>query len=84
MRGAAHGLISFDSRPWLAEIKVPALVVGGTHDTGVPQHHFDMLVNGIPGARGVLIDRAGHTLIWTHTRELAEAVRADPSPSART
>ena len=72
MRGAARGMIAFDSRPWLSEIKAPTLVVGGTHDTGVPRHHFDTLVNGIPGASGRLVERAGHTLVWTHTRELAQ------------
>jgi hypothetical protein len=30
-----------------------------------------MLVSGIPGASGRLVGRAGHTLIWTHTSELA-------------
>jgi 3-oxoadipate enol-lactonase len=53
MRGAVRGMITFDSRSWLKEIRVPALVIGGTHDTGVPGYHFDMLVNGIPGARGL-------------------------------
>ena len=76
MRGAARGLITFDSRPWLAEIAAPTLVVGGTHDEGVPRHHFDALVKGIPGAAGRWVERAGHTLVWTHTRELAEIMRA--------
>jgi pimeloyl-ACP methyl ester carboxylesterase len=76
MRGAFRGLITFDSRPWLKEIRVPTLVIGGTHDTGVPRHHFDTLVSGIPGAVGRLVDRAGHTLVWTHTRELAEIICA--------
>ncbi len=75
MRGALRGMLTFDSRPWLGEIRVPTLVVGGTHDTAVPQHNFDTLVNSIPGARGILIERAGHTLLWTHTRELAEIVQ---------
>jgi 3-oxoadipate enol-lactonase len=61
MRGAVRGLATFDSRPWLGEIGVPTLVVGGTHDTAIPQYHFDTLVNGIPEARGLLIARAGHT-----------------------
>jgi hypothetical protein len=51
-------------------------VIGGTHDTAVPRHHYDALVGGIPGAEGRLVERAGHTLIWAHTRELAEIVRA--------
>jgi len=77
MRGAARGLASFDSRPWLGEITAPTLVVGGTHDAGVPMHHFDTLVAGIPGARGRLVERAGHMLAWTHTAELAEIVRGE-------
>jgi 3-oxoadipate enol-lactonase len=76
MRGAVRGLITFDSRRWLNDLRVPTLVVGGTHDKAVPRHHFDTLVNGIPGAVGRLIDRADHTLIWTHTRELAAIMRA--------
>jgi pimeloyl-ACP methyl ester carboxylesterase len=75
MREAARGLITFDSRPWLREIKAPTLVIAGTHDDGVPRHHFDMLVKGIPGAVGYLIKRGGHTLVWTHTQEFADRVR---------
>ena len=76
MRGAVRDLISFDSRAWLKEIAAPTLVVGGSHDHAVPRHHFDMLVNGIPGAAGRLFDHAGHALVWTHTRELADLVRS--------
>ena len=76
MRGAVRGLISFDSRAWLKEIAAPTLVVRGTHDHAVPRHHFDMLVNGIPDAAGRLFDRAGHALVWAHSRELADLVRS--------
>ncbi len=76
MRGAARGLITFDSRPWLKELNVPTLVVGGTHDTAVPRHHFDTLLKGITGAQGSLVERAGHMLAWTHTRELADIICA--------
>ena len=74
--GKAAISMEFDSRPWLKEINAPTLVVGGTHDFAMPRHHFDTLVNGIPGAFGRLVDRAGHTLVWTHTRELAEIICA--------
>ena len=63
IEGDGEPLLTFDSRPWLKEISAPTLVVGGTHDTAVPKHHFDTLVHGIPGAVGRLVDRAGHTLI---------------------
>ena len=76
MRGAVRGLIAFDSRPWLQQLGVPTLVVAGAQDRAVPRAHFNTLVNGIPGAVGRLIDGAGHTLIWTHTRDLAACVAA--------
>jgi 3-oxoadipate enol-lactonase len=76
MRAAVQGMVTFDSRPWLKELQTPTLVIGGAQDTAVPQYHFDTLVNGIPRARGRLVERAGHTLIWTHTREFAEIVGA--------
>jgi 3-oxoadipate enol-lactonase len=81
MRGAVRGLATFDSRPWLQELDVPTLVIGGADDAAVPRHHFDMLVNGIADAGGRLIERAGHALIWSHTRELADIVRAERATS---
>jgi 3-oxoadipate enol-lactonase len=75
MRAAARGLVRFDSRPWLKEIAVPTVVIGGACDTAVPRHHLKALVNGIPGARGLLVERAEHWLLWTHTRELGEIIQ---------
>jgi len=75
MRGAAEGLLTFDSRPWLKDIRAPTLVIAGADDTAVPAHHFDALTLGIPGAMGAAVQGAGHTLIWTHTDELADLVR---------
>jgi 3-oxoadipate enol-lactonase len=74
MRAVMRGLATFDSRPWLHEITMPTLVVAGSHDTVVRQHHFDMLVRGIPGASGRPIERAGHPLAWTRRRELAQII----------
>jgi pimeloyl-ACP methyl ester carboxylesterase len=72
MREAAKELIAFDSRPWLQDIRTRTLVIAGTEDDGVPRHHYETLLNGIPNATGRLVDGAGHTLAWTHTRELAD------------
>jgi pimeloyl-ACP methyl ester carboxylesterase len=74
MRSAAKGLLTFDSRPWLKDISVPALVVAGAQDAGVPAHHFKALMFGIPGALGTVVQGAGHTLLWTHTEELTGLV----------
>jgi 3-oxoadipate enol-lactonase len=75
MHAAAQGLLTFDSRPWLKDISVPTLVIAGADDTAVPAHHFHTLVSGIPGAQGAIVQGAGHTLPWTHTKELADMIR---------
>jgi pimeloyl-ACP methyl ester carboxylesterase len=79
MRAAAEGLLAFDSRPWLKDISVPTFVIAGAEDTAVPAHHFRTLVSGIPGAQGAVVQGAGHTLLWTHTAELADLIRAHAS-----
>jgi pimeloyl-ACP methyl ester carboxylesterase len=75
MRAAAKGLLTFDSRPWLKTLSVPTLVVAGAEDAGVPAHHFNTLMFGIPGALGTVVQGAGHTLLWTHTEKLAHLIR---------
>lgn len=66
----------FDGRRRLAEIRCPTLIVAGSIDTAVPMHHAKMLAAGIPGSRLVVIDGAGHTLIWTHPEQLLNIVEA--------
>jgi len=58
--------MAFDSRPRLAEIKSPTLIVAGSKGDAVPLHHAEMLHQGIIGSRLVLIDGADHALLWTH------------------
>jgi pimeloyl-ACP methyl ester carboxylesterase len=69
MMSALKGLIAFDSRRRLAEIRCPTLVVAGSNDQAVPIHHAKMLHAGITGSRLVTIAGADHALIWTHTDE---------------
>jgi pimeloyl-ACP methyl ester carboxylesterase len=75
MHAAAKGLLTFDSRPWLKDISVPTFVIAGAEDTAVPAHHFHTLVSGILGTQGAVVQGAGHTLLWTHTEELAGLIR---------
>jgi pimeloyl-ACP methyl ester carboxylesterase len=65
-RGAMRALGLFDSRKWLAQIQVPTLVVTGSADTTVSPRQQTMLVDGIPGARQVMIQDAGHALTVDH------------------
>ncbi len=57
----------------LAEIKVPTLVMAGRDDFQFPPEHQEELAAGIPDARLVIIDRAGHNV---HDEQPAEALGA--------
>jgi pimeloyl-ACP methyl ester carboxylesterase len=69
MVAAWHETMAFDSRRRLAEIACPTLIVAGSDDQAVPMHHARMLHEGIRGSKLVVIEGAGHTLIWTHSDE---------------
>jgi pimeloyl-ACP methyl ester carboxylesterase len=51
---------SFDGRPLLAQVAVPALVVAGADDGITPPAKSEELARGIPGARLEVIAQAGH------------------------
>jgi pimeloyl-ACP methyl ester carboxylesterase len=57
--------MAFDSRPRLAEIKCPTLIVAAADDEAVPRHHAAMLHAGIERSQLVVVEKAGHALIWT-------------------
>jgi len=69
----------------LGEIKVPTLVMAGREDFVYPPEHQEELAAGIPNARLVLIDRAGHNPHDEQTAETIAAIRsflADASPGS--
>jgi 3-oxoadipate enol-lactonase len=70
MLSAWKEMMAFDSRPRLAAVRCPTLVVAGSRDYGVPMHHATMLHDGIAGSRLVIVDGASHALMWTHPDEL--------------
>lgn len=49
-----------DSRPDLARIRCPTLVLGGRQDAVTPPEVLEEIAAGIPGARLLLIERCGH------------------------
>lgn len=62
-RQAMQSLALFDVRKRLAEIKIPTFVISGENDTTVPLPNQNDLVQGIAGARQVIIPDAGHAVI---------------------
>lgn len=68
----------------LGEIKVPTLVMAGRQDFVYPAESQEELAAGIPNARLVLIDRAGHNPHDEQPVKTIKAVReflADANPS---
>jgi 3-oxoadipate enol-lactonase len=80
MVSAWKGSMSFDSRPRLAEIACPTLIVAAADDRAVPMHHARTLHDGIPGSRLVVVQNAGHALIWTHPDELVRVTEGFLTP----
>jgi 3-oxoadipate enol-lactonase len=69
-----EAVMMFDSRSRLTEIRCPTLIVHGSKDIAIPIHHAKMLYDGITGSQLVIVDGAGHPLLWTHTDEFLRAV----------
>jgi pimeloyl-ACP methyl ester carboxylesterase len=59
-RAALHALMGFDRRDALAGIGVPTLAIAGELDPAAPAAVMEKMAARIPGARYVLLPRAGH------------------------
>jgi proline iminopeptidase len=59
----------------LGHIQAPALILAGSNDFVFPPECQEALVAGIPGARLVLVDRAGHSPMDEQPAEAIGAVR---------
>ena len=64
-----------DSRPTLATIRVPTLVVAGREDQLMPLEWLTELAAGIPGARLEVIDGCGHLSPIEKPREVIALLR---------
>lgn len=72
----ARLLASFDSRPWLSQLDVPALVLAGANDTSAAVQQCRELAAGLPDARLEMIPGAGHWLIQTHAERVVDVTRS--------
>lgn len=64
-----------DSRPTLAEIKCPTLVVCGRQDAVTPLDAHQELASGIAGAKLEIIEECGHLLPLEQRDQLTEILR---------
>jgi pimeloyl-ACP methyl ester carboxylesterase len=73
-RASMWALGRFDVEHRLRDIHIPTLVVTSDQDTTVPPASQRRLVDGIPGARQVVISEAGHAVTADHPDEFNEAL----------
>jgi len=72
--GFAQELPKFDVRERLPEIKTPTLVIVGREDALASVKHSNMLHDGIPGSKLVIIEKSGHFAHFDQPQETAKAI----------
>jgi 3-oxoadipate enol-lactonase len=75
LRRVMPSILSFDARPWLGAIDVPALVLAGGADQVAPPAHQRALHEAIPGASLAVIDGAGHVPVGERVDDVSLLVR---------
>jgi pimeloyl-ACP methyl ester carboxylesterase len=75
-RAAMRALAGFNADPNLASIHCPTLVITSSDDTTVNPNIQKALVQGIPNARQVLVDNAGHAVIATQAEKFNQILLA--------
>lgn len=73
-RASMRALARFNAEDRLGEINAPTLIVTGDQDTTVPPPVQRRLVEGIPGARQVVVPEAGHAVIVDHPDEFNQTL----------
>ena len=63
-----------DSRPTLAWIKCPTLVLSGDQDNTIPNSLSMEMASGIPGAKLVVLPNCGHLPQWEQTQATEDAL----------
>jgi len=63
-----------DYRGRLAEIDIPTLILSPSYDKLVGRKATDTLLDRIPGAQEIVLERTGHMFRFTHPRRYEEAV----------
>jgi proline iminopeptidase len=68
---------TFSSLPWLHELRMPALVVGGQHDWWAPaEEAVGRLAAGLPAAQAQVFAHSGHYPFVEETTAFCHVVRA--------
>jgi pimeloyl-ACP methyl ester carboxylesterase len=85
VKAFAHQVLLLDRvdlRPMLPEVRQPVLLLCGDLDVVVREVHAEILLNGLPNARRVVVEGCGHVPGYSHPEVLAEVVRQFLTPPA--
>ena len=69
-------LLTFDARPWLGDVRVPALVIAGDADPIVPVHHVRAVHEALRASTFVNVEGGTHVPSTTKAPVAIEAIRA--------
>src|SRR5262245_3291585 len=70
-RAVLDGILAFEDRDQLGQIRAPTLLLWGDHDALFPREDQDRLVSTIPRARLVVYPATGHCLNWERPNQVA-------------
>jgi pimeloyl-ACP methyl ester carboxylesterase len=70
-RAATAGLSGFDVVDRLPALRVPTVVICGTHDLIVPFAESERIAAAIPGAHLIAVPDAGHIVAWERPDDIA-------------
>ena len=62
--------------PWLPQVQMPAIVVGGKHDRIVPMWSIGRVTALLPQGQVAVLPEAAHVPNYTHPEQMAALVRA--------
>ena len=71
---ASFALLRFDSRPWLPQLRLPALIIIPTKDQLVPKTWQYDLAARLPQATVAEIEGGRHEVPWSHPERLATII----------
>ena len=75
-RQQTANIARIDSRPYLKDIRCPALVLVGDSDQLTPPERASEIADGIPGARLVVVPQCGHLSTLERPQAVTDALRA--------
>lgn len=78
-----YAITGWSSLGWLHRIRQPTLVVGGADDPLVPVRNARLLAAGIPRARLVIPDGAGHLWLLEHAEQSTALLAGFLTPEQR-